>query len=237
MASQTTILVALNATASILCTAVAITSIIVTIGTPDIVFTTPAGGDYAANPGSLVAVFLFISAIEHAGILFASNYYARSLYSMSPHRWISYGISAPIMIVIISVSVGIVDLYTNLFAATIMTVVIATGYLYEWDRESNESQYYIPIIGCGTAYLSVVFSIIWYQYSTVDAPDLVHAIILLMSICYWSFGAIPLASTLFNEATPRFKSEIAYVSLSITSKLILASLFIARYVMLKSDSN
>lgn len=232
MSSRT--LTILNATACVLCTIVAITSVAVTRGTPMIEFQLN-NETYAADPGGMVAAFLFVSAAEHSGVLWFSGYYDRSLYTISTHRWISYAISAPLMIVIINASIGILNIYTNIFAASITTTVIATGYLYELDR-LYAWKCWKEILACGFLYLTVLFTAIWYQFSTFDAPPIVSAIILCMSICYWSFGAVPLVSVLVNERAPYVGSETAYVCLSITSKLILAGLFIARYVMLKSEA-
>jgi hypothetical protein len=233
-------LTVLNAVAAVLCFASFVAILATTTDIDHITFTRPSSSlddptpvsITSANPGVLVALFLLVSAVEHTAALLLPVYYDRSLGAISTLRWISYAISAPIMTVIIYASMLITDLWLNVLAAIICAVMISTGFFYELDRciHYDKPKYYIPIFAVGFFLLSAIFVPIWYQYSCFNPPALVHSIIATMTICFWSFGFVPVLSLYFSEKAPFITSEKAYICLSITSKQLLAWLFAARYL-------
>ena len=126
-------------------------------------------------------------------------------------RWISYAITAPIMIVVIGILSGVRDRAALVSMATLIFVVIACGALMQ-----SVPQYYYTICAFAFVLLTIAFTQIWVSFSAYDAPDFVTAIIFTMSFLYYSFGFVPLYARYFNKSITF--QEICQNSLSLISK-------------------
>lgn len=197
---------------------------------PDLEFYTPSMGqntstisvsyDLAATSPAytLLVIFFGASVIEHSYCAFFVATYSADI--VWP-RWVSYSISAPVMIVTVAYAVGNSDLYALVSMAGLVFVMIGTGPLFDYMRRSGNA--WIPL-GCGFVPLVWVFSVIWASYPT-DAPAFVAAIVWVISVLYFSFGFVPVVSLYTKEAPPYIRSELIYCFLSLSSKTLLGHIF------------
>ncbi len=220
----------INGIAAIVCLISTIVGPILLRNTPRMEFTLTVGEEVRYSyiePYALIILFLLPSVIEHT--IYAAQCKFR-LGQIAIVRWISYSISAPIMIVLINFSVDIRSIYTNVLSASLIAVTIYTGYMVDYDRATNGGKRAYLYMTIGFITLSCPFILIWTQYSFYDTPAIVDAIVVLMSITYYSFGFITLASVYYKEEIPYYKSHGAFVINSIASKMILAWLFISMFL-------
>lgn len=167
---------------------------------------------------TLLVLFFGVSVIEHAYCAFFVATYSADI--VWP-RWVSYSVSAPVMIVTVAYAIGISDVYALVSMAGLVFVMIGTGPLFDYMRRTGNA--WIPLV-CGFVPLLWVFSIIWAAYPT-NAPDFVAAIVWVISLLYFSFGFVPVISLYTKEEAPYTRSELIYCFLSLSSKTLLGHIF------------
>ena len=109
----------------------------------------PAAGKLAPVPetlvdfriGTLVAAFLFLSAIAH--LLIASpgiyEWYSRNLTKGVNHaRWVEYSLSASLMIVVIAMLVGIYDVASLILIFAVNATMILFGLMMELHNQTTD---------------------------------------------------------------------------------------------------
>lgn len=195
----------------------------------------------------LVASFFLLSAFFHllnATVL--RSYYLQSLANCStPTRWIEYFFSAPVMIVIISYSLGERNRSVLLAQAILIAITMPFGYWTEREgrpRSADEwtkplSERIFPWI-IGHVPQTIAWVLIFMQFydligSDNRTPAFVHAILWVELVLFFSFGG---ASFLSQWYPPRYfyLGELAFQVLSLVSKGLLGILLIANVLMLSS---
>lgn len=193
----------------------------------------------------LVASFFILSALFHflnATVL--RSYYLRNLeLCYSPTRWIEYTLSAPVMILLISYTLGIRNREVLLANFALVLITMPFGYWVEvvsrpkseleWDASLATRLYpwllgHIPQIVAWVLILSTFYD---GQDQSERAPWFVHLILWLELVLFFSFGA---ASVLAQWSSPKFfyRGEILFQVLSLVSKGILGLLLLTSVLML-----
>lgn len=193
----------------------------------------------------LVAMFFILSATFH--LLNATalrSFYLRSLEECySPTRWIEYTLSAPLMIVLISYTLGIRNQEVLFSQFVLVMITMPFGYWVEVvSRPKNQDEWkgsllyrlYPWFIG-HIPQIAAWFLIIATFYDGMDqvdrAPWFVHLILWMELVLFFSFGA---ASVLSQWYAPRFfyRGEILFQVLSLVSKGLLGLILLTNVLML-----
>ena len=193
----------------------------------------------------LVAVFFILSATFH--LLNATA--LRSLYlgcleaCYSPTRWIEYTLSAPVMIVLISYTLGIRSQEVLLAQFVLVMITMPFGFWVEVvSRPKNQDEWkggllyrlypwfigHIPQIAAWVLIVATFYD----GMDQVDrAPWFVHLILWTELVLFFSFGA---ASVLSQWYAPRFfyRGELLFQVLSLVSKGLLGLILLTNVLML-----
>lgn len=192
------------------------------------------GSDVAINVrdrgiAAMVVAFFVVTAIAHA--LYAadvSQFYSNAVRAQNSwFRWIEYGISATIMVVVISITAGVKDVYTVGCLAALTAVIMATG---QWFETSPPKHRIVPLV-VGFGALAVIWAVVIASYldrvaeleDDPDAPPIPKWIIgaVVTTLVFFSlFGAVPVVAMYWK--VPYEKTEMAYLVLSATAKISLA---------------
>ena len=187
----------------------------------------------------LTATFFAVTAAFHIGNAVIWNEYYRACISrcMCPYRWIEYVVTAPIMILVIAYSAGVViDLELALLAA-LMVVTIACGHLTEvwsrpapppsdrWDAplRTRALPHAIGFLAQAAIWIAIIAR---FSDNASDAPGFVVAIVVVEVLLFISFGFVQL-TVLFSRPSMYVRGEVAYVLLSLVSKAVLGGILIA----------
>lgn len=185
----------------------------------------------------LLAVFSVITCIFH--ILYAAgvnNYVTGAAAGTNPLRWLEYGITATIMLLVIAMSSGTAESSAQVFILVCGVCCMAMGALVEraWSRGDTQS----VIIGTvvGWVLLMAAYGMIFRSFhrannpadpNTPTPPDFVTAIVWGMFAMFSSFGVIQLwqvARAKPGTATSKQGYEVAYIVDSFASKALLVGL-------------
>ena len=190
----------------------------------------------AVGPYPLIWVdvgFPLVTAIFHALIAFSPavwGYYRKNLemHRSNPLRWTEYSITASLMTWIIAQLVGITNIFLLIAVAVIGNVVLQQmGALMETmnARRSKGRVHWAPTIIGWVIFAGQWAAILTYFIvsATQDPPAFVWVIVFALLGIYMVFGLVQLAH---YAGWPRWLSssyavEIAYIVLSLTSKLVL----------------
>lgn len=175
---------------------------------------------------SLLEVFFLASTAEHAFCFLFPMLYVQLVGTVAWQRWASYSISAPVMIVMVGYSCGIGDSFALVAMAGLIFGMIGTGALFDMARGKQDMGGMVGALVVGFVLLLFAFIPIWAGFAGyTEAPAFVYAIVVLITLLYFSFGFVPIGSLLVGEERPYLRSEYAYCVLSLTSKLLLGHLF------------
>jgi len=175
---------------------------------------------YAVNPGDI-----YIN-----GVLRGNNYL----------RWIEYGISATMMIVIIALLSGVKDINNYVLLIVSAIAIMSTG---QWFETAKGNGKWIPII-VGFVVMLGVFSVIFSSFSRrikegkeagFKPPTWLYAIVIVMFIFYSSFGFVPIAQMIFKGNNRKY--EYSYLTLSLVSKVSLGMLVAVGFGSRQSAEN
>tara|TARA_B110001452_G_C15176387_1_gene408742 strand:+ start:80 stop:1075 length:996 start_codon:yes stop_codon:yes gene_type:complete len=193
----------------------------------------------------LVAIFFILSATFHLlnATVLRTFYLTNLEQCYSPTRWIEYTLSAPIMILLISYTLGIRNQEVLLSQFVLVMVTMPFGYWVEvvsrpkspdeWNGSLMYRLYpwflgHIPQI---TAWYLIIATFYGGQDQVDRAPWFVHLILWFEFVLFFSFGA---ASVLSQWNTPEFfyRGEILFQVLSLISKGLLGLILLANVLML-----
>ena len=163
----------------------------------------------------------------------------------TPTRWIEYFLSATVMIVIISYTLGIRDRDTLLSIGALVATTMTFGYWVEVGgrpRNANEwtSDLYQRLLPWVLGHIPQIVAwtlIIMRFYNVLSeddrAPAFVHAILWSEFVLFFSFGAASLMSQVYP---PRlfYRGEIVFQMLSLLSKGILGGILLANVLLYSS---
>lgn len=142
-------------------------------------------------------------------------------------RWIEYGISATIMIVIIALLSGVKDVGNYVLLIVSSLAIMSTG---QWFETATGKSKWLPII-VGFVVMGGVFLTIFSSFrkrlmEAKDAgftvPTWLYAVVFVMFGFYASFGFVPIAQMIFKRNYRRY--EYTYLTLSLASKATLGLL-------------
>lgn len=194
----------------------------------------------------LVAIFFVLSALFHLlNATLLRSYYLRNLEQCySPTRWIEYSLSAPVMIVLISYTLGVRNREVLLVQFVLVMITMPFGYWVEvvsrpksadeWVEGSLARRLYPWVLGHVpqiAAWFVIVLTFYDGQDLTDRAPWFVHVILWVELVLFFSFGA---ASVVSQWYSPRFfyRGELLFQILSLVSKGVLGALLLSNVLML-----
>lgn len=171
---------------------------------------------------------------------------------IAPLRWLEYAITAPIMALLIAQLCFVLDLWLLVAIAVCTATTMSFGLLAELLARPQSDDLWKPVEGFPTytrfvphvlGYIPQCFVwvliIVWFLESTarfneatdLQVPGFVTVIVLGEVALFWSFGFVQLAVLC---ARPKYYwiGEIAYITLSLTSKLFLSGICLANATMI-----
>jgi hypothetical protein len=148
-------------------------------------------------------------------------------------RVLDYAVSAPVMLIVVSLTCGVSDLGQIVLSATLMAAIVLADYL----AEGLPGQTYM-FVATAVPY-SIMWSMIWvsfaYAASTLAPPSFVYVIVAATMFMFSSFAGLRLY-TLFVPVAPA-RTEALYAILSLTAKVQLSWLFFVGVVADRTVSN
>ena len=180
--------------------------------------------------GVIVASFPLISAIAHFMIAYPKNesYNDNLKKGMNPYRWYEYALSSSIMIVLISLFVGVWDIWSLTMIFVLNAMMIMFGYLMEVVNQRTEKTTWSPfILGCISGGLPWVVLYAYFiaavRSTGVEPPTFVYMILFIYFIL---FNVFAVNMVLQYKGVGRWKDylygERAYIILSFVAKTMLA---------------
>jgi len=178
------------------------------------------------------SAFLVITGLFHL-FYSQSSFYAHEVATGRQRlRWLEYGITATIMVVIIAIISGVRDLYTIIALAGLSFGIMMTGLWFE-SVPLNHTESWIPI-GVGFAMLAVVVYIILYNFFDEKKRYESENNEILPQWITWSvigtlgffsiFGIVPILQKFKSSINLPISYEHIYMLLSATAKLYLGGL-------------
>lgn len=204
----------------------------------------PTDGGLPMTP--LVAAFFVLSALAHLlnGSLLYNYYVAQLQRCYTPTRWVEYFFSAPLVQLLVAVTLGVRDRSLLLAFVFLTAITMPFGYWVEmigrprtptaWRRPLSErlAPYWlghVPQVGAWGLLIAQ-----FYASDTLQSiPLFVHVILWGEVALFFSFGAASLLGQL--RPPSRFvESEVLFQILSLVSKGLLGGLLLANVLMLSS---
>lgn len=214
------------------------------------------------NLALATAAFFLVTCIGHLGVVPKSpwrEFYHHSLdHGQWVGRWIEYAITAPIMFtILIAYFCGVIDLVSVLATWTLMAVTMACGFLMELTNPPHSRDAWrAPVDASEDARFAawrgvarwaptclgwVTYAIAWAIalvpgvpiLGEPNVPRFVPLIVGVEALLFTSFGVVQLVTYL--RAPKHFvASEMAYILLSLTSKVFLGGFVLANVLVLGS---
>eukprot|EP00164_Ancoracysta_twista_P002885 GFYU01003839.1.p1 GENE.GFYU01003839.1~~GFYU01003839.1.p1 ORF type:complete len:266 (-),score=50.37 GFYU01003839.1:178-975(-) len=179
------------------------------------------------NLVTAVWVFLAVCAMFHGLTVLAYSTFLRAFHNnCNPFRWVEYSISASIMLCVLSVLVGIYDIYTLILVFSSSASCMFFGLAYELTADA--SMHFI-----GWLPFTIVWGVIFHSYNT--NPDLSMTIALLtplMFALFTCFGLIQLFSVMGIFSRDDYAViEYSFSFMSIATKTIMAVMVVFGIMM------
>lgn len=194
-------------------------------GAPEVLFEVPIG--------PAVAAFVFISALAH--FIVASpgvfSWYAKNLERTRNYaRWIEYAFSSSLMVVLIGLLPGVFDIAAviAIFGANVSMILF--GLLMEHYEEPGNPDWLSFIFGCiaGIVPWLALGVYLWSPGSAAEPPAFVYWIFVSMFVFFNSFAVnMVLQYKRVGPWRDYLFGEVAYITLSLVSKSLLAWLVFA----------
>jgi hypothetical protein len=185
---------------------------------------------YHLRIGPVVALFLFLAALDHALVAAprVRDWYERNLaLERNPARWSEYSLSASLMIVLIAMLTGISDLSALITIFGVNASMIFFGLAMERANRPGRSVVWHPFVyGCvagAVPWIAIAIQIAYSQNQTRSVPGFVFGIFVSLFVLFNSFALNmllqykrvgPWRNYLFGEHT--------YLVLSLVAKSLLA---------------
>jgi hypothetical protein len=181
--------------------------------------------------GTMVAVFLLLSAIAHFTIISPGvfGWYVRNLEKgINYARWYEYAFSASLMIVLIGMLCGIYDLAALLMAFTLTAVMNLCGLIMEVHNQTTvETNWTSYVVGCIAGIIPWVAIAIYFfgSLSTAEGtvPTFVYFILPTLFVFFFSFALNMILQ--YRKVGPwrdYLFGERVYILLSLVAKSALA---------------
>ena len=177
-----------------------------------------------------VALFLLLSSVAHF-IVASPQFFARYSQGLTEHRnyfrWVEYGISSSVMIVLIAQVCGITDIAALIAIFGVNASMILFGWLQEKYVEPGSGDWLPFIFGCIVGIVPWL-AILVYVFSPKspfegDAPAFVYGIVVTIFVMFNSFAWVQYRQ---YKATGKWadylRGERAYIVLSLVAKSLLA---------------
>ena len=188
----------------------------------DYVLTYSKTGNYI-YPIQLIIVFFGITALFH--LLYFTDIGGWYSHQLKDHgviwgRWLEYSITATLMQVVFAAYSGVV-LESELVAIVVLTICLMTYGAWSESLESKSQSLLVYMIGV-VPWIATLFMTLSGLFNADSPPVWVYALVILIQVVlFGSFGIVRLVSILRDEQPIRYKSEMAYITLSFVSKTIL----------------
>lgn len=175
----------------------------------------------------LILTFVFITALFHLALVMARKRYNVLVDDKNNYvRWIEYAVTATLMVVVINIITGNKDFITILLSALVNVCVMACGYVVDHCMKNNDRSTAAIVTGLGWALMAIEFVpiIVAFAYTArlPDVPPFVPWVFGLMLALYSCFGVV---QALYVAGRVEYRTaEISYISLSFTTKALLALL-------------
>jgi len=175
----------------------------------------------------LILTFIFITAVFHLALVVARKQYNTLVEEKNNYiRWTEYAVTATIMITVINLITGNKDFTTVLVSALINVCVMACGHLVDRCMGNGDINTAALVTGLGWALMAVEFVpiILSFVYTAKlpDVPPFVPWVFGLMIALFSCFGVV---QALYVAGRVDYgTAEIVYISLSFTTKAVLALL-------------
>jgi hypothetical protein len=181
--------------------------------------------------GSMVAVFLLLSAIAHFTIISPGvfGWYVNNLRrGINYARWYEYALSASLMIVLIGMLCGVYDLAALLMAFTLTAVMNLCGLMMEVHNQvTQQTNWTSYVIGCIAGIVPWVAIAIYFFGSLATAegtvPTFVYFILPTLFVFFFSFALnMVLQYRRIGPWREYLFGERVYILLSLVAKSALA---------------
>ncbi len=209
-------------------------------------FTLPVRASYMAGPPGTdftepivlfhsplalgVALFLALSSVAHF-IVASPAFFARYSQGLTQHRnyfrWVEYGISSSVMIVLIAQVCGVTDIAALIAIFGVNASMILFGWLQEKFCEPGSGEWLPFIFGCIAGivpWLAIVIYILSPKSPVqADPPGFVYGIVVSLFVMFNSFAYVQFKQyQAKGKWSDYLRGERAYIVLSLVAKSLLA---------------
>lgn len=179
--------------------------------------------------GSIIASFLFISALAHLliGTVLFKKYTKQLEKGMNRYRWIEYSVSASVMIVAIAMLTGIYDIGTLILIFGANAIMIFCGHLMESRNQLTEKVDWSPFIVGSFAglipWIVIAIHLLGAGGSDGGPPDFVYYIYVSIAVAFNCFALnMVLQYKKYGKWENYLYGERMYIILSLVAKSLLA---------------
>jgi hypothetical protein len=181
--------------------------------------------------GVIVASFPLISALAHFVIAFVKNneYNENLKKGMNPYRWYEYAFSSSIMIAMISLFLGIWDLWSLVMIFVLNAMMIMFGYLMEIiNQKTKKTSWSAFILGSISGFTPwvVLYAYFIGAVNSLGLEEIPTFVYMIFFIYFVVFNIFALNMVLQYKGVGRWKDylygERIYIILSFIAKTILS---------------
>lgn len=192
----------------------------------------------------LTATFFLLSAVFHLmnATLLRSFYLSELAQCRTPTRWVEYSLSAPVMVILISYTLGIRERFLIFAIAVLIGITMPFGYWVEtvarpasataWTKplSTRLTPWFLGNVPQLAAWLIIVAQFYYSNFDNDSMPWWLHIVLWGEVVLFFSFG---FASVLSQWSQPRFfyRGELLFQALSLISKGLLGILLLANVLM------
>lgn len=180
--------------------------------------------------GAILASFPLMSSLAHFVIAYPKNksYNENLKKGMNPYRWYEYAFSSSIMIVLISLFLGIWDVWSLVMIFVLNAMMIMFGYLMEIVNQKTEktswSAFILGTISGFTPWVVLyAYFVALLQSTGLEPPTFVY---MILFIYFFMFNIFAINMVLQYKGVGRWRDylygERVYIILSFVAKTLLA---------------
>jgi hypothetical protein len=214
-------------------------SVPVSTGWPVIIYKVEQFG--TVNIVAMLASFELITAFVHLFYVWGLNGGGDRVPMSIKYRYFEYAVTAPLMIVIISILFGLRDVFTLIALAFLCSSTMLFGVLQSWDNTSSSTAAHwmgwVPFI----VMWAIIMKFFEIMSKTNDVPDFVVLVIILEFILFGCFGLVQLkydilprlAGVSAGRGVSQRSEDGLNNLLSLISKLLLAGIIYGNFVSIE----